>query len=222
MNPIGAEQPISVGIGPVSDSDRPRSPDDRSRPSPDRCAIVQSMDSDQTRRTTGSGRLDGAAAIVVGAGQTPGETIGNGRAIALTFAREGADVLCVDRDEARAAETVELIRAAGGAASAIGADISDPIACRAVAAHALERWGRIDILVNNVGIGGHGDGPAHLLDDDGFDLILDVNLVLDVAHVQGDPADRCANSVAGRSSTSRRRRRSPADSRPRTRCRRRA
>ena len=114
---------------------------------------------------------------MVGAGQTPGETIGNGRAIALTFAREGADVLCVDRDEARAAETVELIRAAGGSGSAIGADISDPIACHDIAAHALERWGRTDILVNNVGIGGHGDGPAHLLDDDGFDLILDVNLV---------------------------------------------
>jgi NAD(P)-dependent dehydrogenase (short-subunit alcohol dehydrogenase family) len=135
------------------------------------------MNSESTHPTTGTGRLGEARAIVVGAGQTPGETIGNGRAIALTFAREGAHVLCVDRDETRAAETVDLIHAAGGTASALGADITDSSACDSIAAHALDRWGRIDLLVNNVGIGGHGDGPAHRLDDDAFDLILDVNLV---------------------------------------------
>jgi NAD(P)-dependent dehydrogenase (short-subunit alcohol dehydrogenase family) len=122
-------------------------------------------------------RLEGKVAIVVGAGQTPGETIGNGKAIALTFAREGAHVLCVDRLESRAIDTMEVILSAGGTATAMGADITDAAACDSIAASALEQWGRIDVLVNNVGIGGHGDGPAHLLDDEGFDLILDVNLV---------------------------------------------
>lgn len=135
------------------------------------------MDTESDRHTAGSNRLAGSRVIVVGAGQTPGETIGNGRAIALTFAREGAHVLCVDRDESRATETTELIRSAGGTAWAIGADITETAAGDRIAAHALERWSRIDVLVNNVGIGGHGDGPAHLLDDHGFELILDVNLV---------------------------------------------
>jgi NAD(P)-dependent dehydrogenase (short-subunit alcohol dehydrogenase family) len=70
-----------------------------------------------------------------------------------------------------------MIRAAGGTASAIGADITDASACDEIAASATTELGGIDILVNNVGIGGHGDGPAHLLDDDGFGLILSVNLV---------------------------------------------
>ncbi len=121
-------------------------------------------------------RLGDAVAIVAGAGQTPGATIGNGRAIATTFAREGAFVLCVDRIEARAHETVDAIRAAGGVADAIVADITDGAQCDAVAQAALDRWGRIDVLVNNAGIGGGGDGPAHSADDDAFDRILDVNL----------------------------------------------
>ncbi|MDP9103577.1 MAG: 3-oxoacyl-ACP reductase, partial [Pseudomonadota bacterium] len=64
------------------------------------------------------GRLSGKAAVVVGAGQTPGETVGNGRAIALLFAREGARVLCVDRIVERAGETAALIAAEGGEAHA--------------------------------------------------------------------------------------------------------
>lgn len=71
-----------------------------------------------------AGRLQGKFAIVVGAGQTPGETIGNGRAIALTFAREGAEVMCVDRMADRAGETVALISENGGAAFAHQADIT--------------------------------------------------------------------------------------------------
>ena len=70
-----------------------------------------------------SGRLAGKTAVVVGAGQQPGETIGNGKAIALTFAREGAEVLCVDRDLARAEATVTEITAGGGTGFALGADI---------------------------------------------------------------------------------------------------
>ncbi|HEX2562130.1 SDR family NAD(P)-dependent oxidoreductase [Phenylobacterium sp.] len=122
-----------------------------------------------------AGRLEGKAAIVSGAGQTPGETIGNGRAIAVLFAREGAEVLCVDRVLERAQETAAMIEGEGGKALALQANIVKAAECEAVAKAALDRWGRIDILVNNVGIGG-GDGPAHRIEEAAFDRILDVNL----------------------------------------------
>jgi NAD(P)-dependent dehydrogenase (short-subunit alcohol dehydrogenase family) len=121
------------------------------------------------------GRLEGKRAIVMGAGQTPGETIGNGRAIAMLFAREGAEVLCVDRIGERAEETAAMIAKEGGKAFARQADISKASDCMGVVAAAMERWGGLDILVNNVGIGG-GDGPAHRLEEDAFDRILAVNL----------------------------------------------
>jgi NAD(P)-dependent dehydrogenase (short-subunit alcohol dehydrogenase family) len=116
-------------------------------------------------------RVAGKTALVMGAGQRPGETIGNGRAIAMLLAREGARVLCADRDLARAAETVAAIAAEGGAAEAIACDVTSRADCdRAVAAA-----GALDILVNNVGIGGN-DGPAHTIEEDAFDRILSVNL----------------------------------------------
>ena len=121
-------------------------------------------------------RLQGKTAIVVGAGQTPGETLGNGRSMALLFAREGARVLCVDRVAERAEETAAMILAQGGQASAFTANITAAAECEALIQTGLSRLGRIDILVNNVGIGGGGDGPAHRLDEAAFDRILDVNL----------------------------------------------
>jgi len=120
-------------------------------------------------------RLEGKTAIIVGAGQTPGTTIGNGRAMAILFAREGADVLCVDRDGARAAETVAMIEKEGGRATSLEADTTKPGAADAIVAAAKARFGRIDILVNNVGIGGR-DGPAHKLEEAAFDRIMTVNL----------------------------------------------
>jgi NAD(P)-dependent dehydrogenase (short-subunit alcohol dehydrogenase family) len=123
-----------------------------------------------------AGRLEGKTAVVVGAGQTPGETIGNGRAMAILFAREGADVLCVDRDLARAEETAALIAAEGGKAGVLAADIVKLADCEAIVAAAKTRFGRIDILCNNVGVGGGGDGPAHRLTEEAFDRILAVNL----------------------------------------------
>ena len=99
-------------------------------------------------------RLKDKTAIVVGAGQTPGETIGNGRAMAILFAREGARVLCVDRVLARAEETVAMIAGAGGEASAFEADIVHAAEAAAIIETGKARLGRIDILVNNVGIGG--------------------------------------------------------------------
>ncbi len=122
------------------------------------------------------GRLAGKFAVVVGAGQTPGETVGNGKAISLLFAREGAQVMCVDRDLERAQATVDEITKTGGDAFAFQADITKVEACDAIASSAKEKFGRIDILVNNVGTGGGGDAPAHKLTDDAFSRIMKVNL----------------------------------------------
>ncbi len=116
-------------------------------------------------------RLANKRAIVVGAGQTPGATIGNGRAIAALFAREGAKVLCVDRLAARAEAVAAEI---GGAA--FQADIVDAGAPAAILAEAKARFGGVDILINNVGIGGGGDGPAHVAEEAAFDRIMSVNL----------------------------------------------
>ncbi|MBA4793740.1 MAG: SDR family oxidoreductase [Phenylobacterium sp.] len=121
------------------------------------------------------GRLDGKAAVICGAGQTPGETLGNGRAMALLFAREGAKVLCVDRVGERAAETARMTADEGGAAEWLEADISKAEGAAAAVAAAREKFGALDVLVNNVGIGG-GDAPAHLVEEQAFDRILSVNL----------------------------------------------
>src|SRR5437763_6593803 len=120
-------------------------------------------------------RLAGRVAVVVGGGQTPGETIGNGRATAILFAREGARVLVVDRDEASAEATVGMITEEGGNAAAHAADITDVDSCATIPATALDRYGALDILHNNVGIGG-GDGPAWRVDEETWQRIFDVNL----------------------------------------------
>lgn len=120
-------------------------------------------------------RLAGKVAVVVGAGQTPGETIGNGRATALLFAREGAELLLVDRDETSAAETRRLILDEGGRAEVHRADVASDDGPASVVAAAVDVFGRIDVLHNNVGIGA-GDGPPHHLGDEAYDRIMDVNL----------------------------------------------
>jgi len=123
-----------------------------------------------------SGRMTGKTAVVVGAGQSPGANVGNGRATALLLAREGAQVMCVDRDEASAAETVAMIAAEGGQAWAWRADVAKREDCEALVKAARDRMGRIDALINNVGIGGGGDGPAHRAEEAAWDRILTVNL----------------------------------------------
>jgi NAD(P)-dependent dehydrogenase (short-subunit alcohol dehydrogenase family) len=122
-------------------------------------------------------RLKGKAAIVVGAGQTPGDTIGNGRATAILFAREGADVLLVDRDRESARETQALIEREGAEdrASVFEGDVTSESTCQAMADACLAAYGRIDILHNNVGIG-TGDRELTLLDEEAWDHILSVNL----------------------------------------------
>jgi len=120
-------------------------------------------------------RLADKTAIVVGAGQTPGETIGNGRAMAILFAREGAHVMCVDRRLDSAEETVRMIAEEGGKASAFEADITRSADCAAIAREGVVRLKRIDILVNNVGTG-RGDAPPHAIEEDAWDRIMDINL----------------------------------------------
>jgi NAD(P)-dependent dehydrogenase (short-subunit alcohol dehydrogenase family) len=101
---------------------------------------------------TPSGRLAGKVAIITGAG-SQNEGVGNGRAMAVLFAREGARVLLVDRRIEAAQLTASYIAEHNGESVPHAADVTDPAACEQMVAAAIERWGRLDILVNNVGIG---------------------------------------------------------------------
>lgn len=118
-------------------------------------------------------RLKDKVAIVVGAGSS-GPGWGNGKCTAVTFAREGAKVFCVDRKRAAAEETVGLIEKEKGAAVAFEADASKNADVKAMVDACIARWGRIDILDNNVGIGSEG-GPVELSEDD-WHRVFDVNV----------------------------------------------
>jgi NAD(P)-dependent dehydrogenase (short-subunit alcohol dehydrogenase family) len=131
-------------------------------------------DRKQTEARMG-GRLEGKVAVVVGAGQTPGETIGNGRATAILFAREGARVLAVDSRLDSAEETAAMIEKEGGVATPVRADATREEDCRALVARCVDLYGRLDVLHNNVGIGGGDAGPAHIGEAE-WDRILAVNL----------------------------------------------
>jgi NAD(P)-dependent dehydrogenase (short-subunit alcohol dehydrogenase family) len=149
-----------------------------------------------------AGRLEGKMAVVVGAGQTPGETIGNGRATALLFAREGAQVLCVDRDLSSADATVSMIDKEGGLASAFQADITRENDCEALVAAARGNFGRIDILHNNVGIGA-GDSSVQRLTEANWQRIMDVNLKgmwLTIKHVLPVMKDQGGGAIVNISS----------------------
>ena len=99
--------------------------------------------------------LEGRVAIVTGGG-AEGEGIGNGRAACILLARAGCRVLVVDRQPDPAARTVEMIAAEGGEAAAFKADVTTADDCAAMVAAADRRWSRLDVLVNNVGIGSRG------------------------------------------------------------------
>ena len=120
-------------------------------------------------------RLQDKVAAVVGSGQTPGETIGNGRATAIRFAAEGARVLVVDIDEASAAETVAMIEADGGKASLLQADVTSEADCARIPATCVERYGRIDVLHNNVGRSVGDDNSVELTEENWLAL-MSINL----------------------------------------------
>lgn len=121
------------------------------------------------------GRLDGKIAVVVGAGQTPGATIGNGRATALRFAEEGARVLLVDQDEASVSETQAMIAELGGDSSVLIANVTVEQNCQSITEVCLQRYGRIDVLHNNVGIGAGDCGPTQITSEV-WNRIFEVNL----------------------------------------------
>jgi len=127
--------------------------------------------------TTMGKRVEGKTAVVVGAGQSPGEGVGNGRATAMLFAREGARVMCVDATLERAEETAALIRGEGYEAVAVAADVRREADLKAAIDDCVNRWGKIDILHNNVGISvAGGDAAVTELTEEAFDLIMAVNL----------------------------------------------
>lgn len=119
-------------------------------------------------------RVADKVAIVTGAGSL-GNGFGIGRAVACTLAREGAKVVLVDREPERAEETRKLVAAEGGTALACAADVTDGAACAQVVADAVAAYGRIDILVNNVGIA-TGRQPVGELDEAVWQRVMDVNL----------------------------------------------
>ena len=118
-------------------------------------------------------RLEGKVAIVTGAGSS-GEGVGNGKAASILFAREGAKVLLVDFQEDRARETLELIQEEGGVASTLQGDMTSIDDCERMAATAMERYGRVDILDNNVGISQR--GTVGEVTEEDWDKVMAVNL----------------------------------------------
>lgn len=121
--------------------------------------------------------LEDKVAVVVGGGQTPGETIGNGRAAAIEFARQGARVAVADRDLQSALETVAMIEAAGHEAFACQVDVQLEEAVQDLVDRVLGKWGCVDILHNNVGVSiAGGDAPVESIAAEAFDRLVHINL----------------------------------------------
>jgi NAD(P)-dependent dehydrogenase (short-subunit alcohol dehydrogenase family) len=124
-------------------------------------------------------RFDGRVAIVTGAGsRDPGTgttTIGNGRAIAALLARRGARVLLLDVELGWLKGTGDMIHAEGGVSASAVCDVSKASDCAAAVAEAVRLWGRVDILVNNVGISGP-PGDATVVDAEAWDHGMQVNV----------------------------------------------
>ncbi len=118
-------------------------------------------------------RLQGKVAIVTGAGSR-GPGVGTGKAASILFAREGAKVLLADLDPQHAEETLVAIKEDGGEASVFQADVSNAADCRAMVEAAVERYGGVHILFNNVGI--LGPGSVVDVEEEVWDRVIDVNL----------------------------------------------
>ncbi|RKJ99338.1 SDR family NAD(P)-dependent oxidoreductase [Alicycliphilus denitrificans] len=125
--------------------------------------------------TTTSQRLAGKVAIIVGAGQQPGETVGNGRAVAERFAEEGARLLLVDIQPDALKDTEDKLRSMGAQVASVLADITREDDCARTAAQCVATFGRIDVLHNNVGRS-KGDKSTVELGADMWDEIMAMNL----------------------------------------------
>lgn len=117
-------------------------------------------------------RLSGKVTIIAGAGQQPGTTPGNGRATAIRFAEEGATCVLVDINPDWAEETRAMI---GGDAVVVQADVTDEASCQDIVQTTLNRFGRIDVLHNNVGLS-KGDRATPDLEAEVWDRIMTLNL----------------------------------------------
>lgn len=126
-------------------------------------------------------RLVGKTALIFGGGQAPSPNpnapMGNGRAVALTYAREGARVCVADRDITAAQAVVDEISAAGGSAMALACDVLNETDISASVQTTLTQWGSLDILYNNVGLSIEaGDADILEIEADAFDHIMRLNL----------------------------------------------
>src|SRR5260370_3578942 len=121
-------------------------------------------------------RLKGKVAVITSGGERQGDIIGKGRAAAVLFAGEGAKLLLANRSMASLEETRELLRKEGFDAECVIADISKEEDCAALVNAAVSRFGRIDILHNNVGIGGR-DGDTVKIARRAWDNDLNVNIM---------------------------------------------
>jgi NAD(P)-dependent dehydrogenase (short-subunit alcohol dehydrogenase family) len=121
-----------------------------------------------------AGRVEGKVAIVTGAGSTPGPGIGTGKATAVVLAREGAQVLLVDLHPERAQATLDLIEEEGGMAQVFAADVTRDDQCAAMVRAAVDAFGTLDILVNNIGLASV--GTVVDVTEDQWDRAFDVNL----------------------------------------------
>jgi len=122
-------------------------------------------------------RLEGKIAVIIGAGQSPGEGIGNGRATTIRFAREGARIVAVDRSISSAEETSAMAVKEGGECVPFEADVTREETLGKAIKAAQTRWGRVDILHNNVGVSvGGGDKPLDEFTEEVFDRICAINL----------------------------------------------
>ncbi|MBL7495195.1 SDR family oxidoreductase [Frankia sp. CNm7] len=121
-----------------------------------------------------AGRVEGKVAIVTGAGSTPGPGVGTGKASAVVLAREGASVLLVDLYAERAEETRKVIEAEGGKAEVFAGDCTKAAACEAMVKAAVDAFGTVDILVNNIGLASV--GTVVDITEEAWDRALDINL----------------------------------------------
>ena len=120
-------------------------------------------------------RLEDKVAIVTGAGATgSGDFMGIGQAISILFARNGAKVLLVDRNEENVEATLATIKEEGGDASVFVGDVTSNENCQGMAQAALSHYGKVNVLINNVGISG--PGSVTDVDEDFWDTVIDVNL----------------------------------------------
>src|SRR6266566_2580890 len=121
-------------------------------------------------------RLEGKTAVVIGAGQGPGEGLGNGRATVLRFTQEGAKVMAVDRELGSAEETASMVKQGGGECVDFEADVTKESTLAAAIAAAQKRSGHIDSLHDNVGVSiAGGDAPLLEFTEEAFDRISAIN-----------------------------------------------